>query len=154
MGTARFPAATLPNVYFGSPTGGIPTPTAIGPICSAASMFATSPRSTSTWHARISPPLPSCNPLSPPRKPRPGRPLPGPRSLRGGVACSTNRELLAKHNLRQDGPPRPGCRVISGPFPLGVRNDDPIRYAYNQSVEVRPFEQPLAMALAGVALKE
>ncbi|HUY36522.1 MAG TPA: ABC transporter substrate-binding protein [Pirellulales bacterium] len=87
--------------------------------------------------------------------PNVGRPLPGNSSFRRALVYAIDRELILKHNLLHDEqPPRPGCRVVSGPFPIGSRGDDPIRYAYDKTVEIRPFDQRLAIALAGVALKQ
>jgi ABC-type transport system substrate-binding protein len=87
--------------------------------------------------------------------PNPGRPFTAHRSFRRALVYGIDRKLIVEHDLlRTKGTPREGCTVISGPFPIGIRNDDPIRYAYNLNVEVRPFEQPMAMALAGLALKQ
>lgn len=40
-----------------------------------------------------------------------------------------------------------GCRVISGPFPAGFEQDDPLGYAYNEDVAVRPYQPRLAKLL-------
>ena len=45
----------------------------------------------------------------------------------------------------------PASNVLSGPFPTGVSLSDPIRYAYNNQVQPRPFEPRLASILATVA---
>lgn len=42
----------------------------------------------------------------------------------------------------------PGCRVISGPFPAGVRQDDPLAYAYDESIQPREYQPRLAKLLA------
>ena len=52
-----------------------------------------------------------------------------------------------------DGVKAPGCRVVSGPFPTGAGVNDPIGYASDETIEPRPYEPRLAIALAGVALK-
>jgi len=83
------------------------------------------------------------------------RPFAANRSFRRALVYAIDRELILTHDLLYDEkPPRVGCRVISGPFPIGMRGDDPISYAYNKEVKVRPFDQRLAMCLAGVALKQ
>jgi ABC-type transport system substrate-binding protein len=45
----------------------------------------------------------------------------------------------------------PGYTVLSGPFPAGLSFSDPLRYAYNNQIEPRPFEPRLAAVLASVA---
>jgi ABC-type transport system substrate-binding protein len=44
----------------------------------------------------------------------------------------------------------PGFTVLSGPFPAGLSFSDPLRYAYNNQLEPRPFEPRLAAVLASV----
>ncbi|MDM4015355.1 ABC transporter substrate-binding protein [Roseiconus lacunae] len=51
-----------------------------------------------------------------------------------------NGELL--ENKRFD-----GCRVLSGPFPAGLSQEDPLGYAYDASILPRPFEPSLAKLL-------
>lgn len=46
--------------------------------------------------------------------------------------------------------PLPGCRVISGPFPAGVRPDDPLAYAYDESIQPRGYQPRLAKLLMTV----
>ncbi|MEM6471212.1 MAG: ABC transporter substrate-binding protein, partial [Planctomycetota bacterium] len=41
----------------------------------------------------------------------------------------------------------PGCRVLSGPFPAGLDEDDPLGYAYDSNVLPRRFEPSLAKLL-------
>ncbi len=41
----------------------------------------------------------------------------------------------------------PGCRVLSGPFPAGMEINDPLGYAYDQSILPRRFEPSLAKLL-------
>lgn len=40
-----------------------------------------------------------------------------------------------------------GCRVISGPFPAGVERDDPLAYAYDESIEPRSYQPRVAALL-------
>ena len=44
--------------------------------------------------------------------------------------------------------------MVSGPFPAGLSNDDPINYAYDDRIEPRPCDPRLAWALSLVAMKE
>ena len=41
----------------------------------------------------------------------------------------------------------PGCRVLSGPFPAGLEDNDPLGYAYDQSILPRRYEPRLAKLL-------
>ena len=43
------------------------------------------------------------------------------------------------------GEPPEGCRVISGPFPAGISNDDPLNYAYDERIEPR-YMMPLSLS--------
>ncbi len=45
----------------------------------------------------------------------------------------------------------PGFQPVSGPFPAGESRHDPIAYAYNRQLSVRPYEPRLAAVLAAVA---
>jgi hypothetical protein len=47
-----------------------------------------------------------------------------------------------------------GCRVLSGPFPAGLELNDPLGYAYDQSIEPRPYEPPLAQLLLALNLNQ
>ena len=40
-----------------------------------------------------------------------------------------------------------GCRVLSGPFPAGIELNDPLGYGYDEKIEPRPYEPPLAKLL-------
>lgn len=74
------------------------------------------------------------------------------RGFRRALVYGINRQAILEQLL--DGAERPGCRVISGPFPPGVSFDDPIGYAYDEEIEPRGYEPRLAIALATLALKE
>ncbi|OYP35987.1 ABC transporter substrate-binding protein [Rhodopirellula sp. MGV] len=56
-----------------------------------------------------------------------------------------NGELL--ENKRFD-----GCRVLSGPFPAGLSQEDPLGYAYDASILPRPFEPSLAKLLKQLSI--
>ncbi len=68
------------------------------------------------------------------------------RAFRRGLLYGINRndiltgELLESMQL-------PGCRVLSGPFPAGMEINDPLGYAYDQSILPRRFEPSLAKLL-------
>lgn len=48
----------------------------------------------------------------------------------------------------------PGYAVISGPFPIGTRDNDPLAYAYDPTVLPAPYEPRLAIILATLARRE
>ncbi len=78
------------------------------------------------------------------------RPLMGDRNFRRALVYAIDRQsMLQKLIWRGEVPP--GNRVISGPFPAPASTDDPRGYAYNNQVEVRPYDPRLAMTLIGVA---
>ena len=93
--------------------------------------------------------LPSIHCLLPNRS----RPFTAHRSFRRAVTFAIDRQAILDEQLLR-GVKRPGCQVVSGPFPIGASYDDPLRYAYNTDVAARPWNRRLALALAGVALHE
>ncbi|MHB8970354.1 MAG: ABC transporter substrate-binding protein [Pirellulaceae bacterium] len=48
----------------------------------------------------------------------------------------------------------PGCQLISGPFPIGTRDNDPLAYAYDQQIAPRPYDPRLATVLKMLARRE
>ncbi len=58
-----------------------------------------------------------------------------------------NEELLGSADV-------PGCRIISGPFPAGLDENDPLGYAYDHSLEPRAWRPRLAKLLTIIAEKE
>ncbi len=47
-----------------------------------------------------------------------------------------------------------GCQVISGPFPLGTRDNDPLAYAYDTRIAPQPYYPRLASILKVLAHRE
>ena len=80
------------------------------------------------------------------------RPLVSSRTFRRALAYGLNRDAILAQIVGKD--PVEGCRVISGPFSAGIANDDPLNYAYDERIEPRPCDPRMAIALAGVGLKE
>ncbi len=81
------------------------------------------------------------------------RPFTGKRNFRRALVYGISRETL----LRQDllgGKEIAGCRLISGPFPAGRYDDDPLRYGYDPTIRPRPYEPRLAVTLAEIAYQE
>ena len=73
------------------------------------------------------------------------RPLMSKRLFRRALMYGINRDAILRVQLLR-GSQLPDTRVTSGPFPTG--------YAYNDQVEVRPYEPRMAMTLAELAVKE
>jgi ABC-type transport system substrate-binding protein len=68
------------------------------------------------------------------------------RALCYGIdADSILRDILLAGQSRQ------GFRTISGPFLAGASLSDPVGYAYDPDLQVRPYEPRLAAILAGIA---
>ncbi|MGI6417323.1 MAG: ABC transporter substrate-binding protein [Thermoguttaceae bacterium] len=84
--------------------------------------------------------------------PNPKRPLTSRRAFRRALVYGINREAIL--GLLTRGAELPGCRVVSGPFLAGVDIDDPLDYAYEESIEPRGYEPHLAITLAEVARRE
>lgn len=78
------------------------------------------------------------------------RPLLSQRTFRRSLIYGINRKAILDHLL--GGQKAAGSGQISGPFPQGKSYDDPLGYAYDTTVEPRPYEPHLAIALAGVAV--
>ena len=75
------------------------------------------------------------------------------RSFRRALLYSINREDILKGELLEN-QSHPGCRVISGPFPAGIEPNDPLAYAYDESILPRPYQPSLAKLLIVLATKQ
>ena len=73
------------------------------------------------------------------------------RTFRRALLYGINRNDILTGELLE-GLESEGCRVLSGPFPAGLELNDPLGYAYDQSIEPRPYEPPLAQLL--IAMNE
>jgi tetratricopeptide (TPR) repeat protein len=80
----------------------------------------------------------------------PAKPLSKEREFRRALCFGIQRERIVEQVLL-GGAAVPGYTVLSGPFPAGLSFSDPLRYAYNNQIEPRPFEPRLAAVLASVA---
>jgi len=74
------------------------------------------------------------------------------RTFRRALVYAINRGAILRQLFKGDVPQ--GCRQLSGPFPIGLSDDDPMAYAYDDEVEPRKYEPRLAVALASVAIRE
>lgn len=68
------------------------------------------------------------------------------RTFRRALQYGINREDILTGELLE-GLESEGCRVLSGPFPAGLELNDPLGYAYDQSILPRRYEPPLAKLL-------
>ncbi|MEX2091156.1 MAG: ABC transporter substrate-binding protein [Pirellulales bacterium] len=80
----------------------------------------------------------------------PAKALSRQREFRRALCFGIQRDRIVKQVLL-GGAEVPGFTVLSGPFPAGQSFNDPVRYAYNNQIEPRPFEPRLAAVLATVA---
>jgi len=84
--------------------------------------------------------------------PNPNGPLSSHRSYRRALTYGIDREAIL--GLLTRGEDLPGCRTISGPFSPGVTLDDPLDYAYEETIEPRSYEPHLAVILAEIAVTD
>jgi peptide/nickel transport system substrate-binding protein len=82
--------------------------------------------------------------------PNTSRPLLASREFRRALCYGIDRQQIVQQVLLA-GETMPGFEVISGPFPTGLSQSDPVRYAYNSQVLPRPYEPRLASILATIA---
>ncbi len=80
----------------------------------------------------------------------PDKPLSNEREYRRALSFAIQSQAVVEQVLL-GGAKMPGYTVLSGPFPAGLSLSDPLRYAYNNRMEPRPFEPRLAAVLATVA---
>ncbi|MFV1968141.1 MAG: ABC transporter substrate-binding protein [Pirellulaceae bacterium] len=75
------------------------------------------------------------------------------RDFRRAITFAINREAILNQELL-GGREVYGCRVISGPFPAGAGDRDPLGYAYNAEIRPRRYDPRLAKLLTIVAQKQ
>lgn len=68
------------------------------------------------------------------------------KNFRRALLYGINREDILNGELLENRS-SPGCKVLSGPFPAGLSQDDPLGYAYDASILPRRFEPSLAQLL-------
>lgn len=73
--------------------------------------------------------------------------------FRRALLYGTNREGILQGELLDSSSTTDG-RLVSGPFPLGTDESDPLAYAYNREVEPTMFSPQLARLLLVMASKE
>ncbi len=74
-------------------------------------------------------------------------------SFRRALVYSINRQKILNEAILR-GNEIPGCQVVSGPFPIGSKRNDPLSYAYDDRITLRPYDPWLGAVLAQVALTE
>jgi ABC-type transport system substrate-binding protein len=78
------------------------------------------------------------------------RPFASNRIFRRGLAYAIDRKKILERDLL-GGFNTPGCRLLSGPFPIGLSSDDPIGYAYDPKFEPLPYDPRHAKTLIQLA---
>lgn len=81
--------------------------------------------------------------------PSPTRPLAQNATLRRALAYGIDRDRILQQQLL-GGIKQTGCRVISGPFSPGTSNNDPLAYAPDPQIALRPYDPRLAATLLGL----
>ncbi len=81
-------------------------------------------------------------------RPYPGRPL-----FRRAVLYGINREEILTRDILGTNV-LDGYEVITGPFPKGISAFDPLSYAYNERLPVRPYNPMLSMVLKVMTQRE
>jgi ABC-type transport system substrate-binding protein len=81
------------------------------------------------------------------------KPLLARRSFRRALLYGLNREDILNNQLLLNSSPQAG-QVVSGPFPRGAGVDDPLGYAYNESVQPFPYEPLQTLTFVDVARME
>jgi ABC-type transport system substrate-binding protein len=69
--------------------------------------------------------------------------------FRRALAFGIQRQAILNQLLA--GQEIPGCALTSSPFPLGLGAADPMGYASDETIEPRPYEVRLAIALASIS---
>lgn len=72
------------------------------------------------------------------------------KNFRRALLYGINREDILKGELLENRD-SPGCQVLSGPFPAGLSQDDPLGYAYDATILPRRFEPSLAQLLVALS---
>ncbi|QDU94728.1 ABC transporter substrate-binding protein [Lignipirellula cremea] len=75
------------------------------------------------------------------------------KTFRRAIEYGLNRQVVLEQNLL-GGRELPGCRVLSGPFPIEVPNNVGLGYAYDDRIMPREWEPKLAIMLAQLAERE
>lgn len=81
------------------------------------------------------------------------RPYTGSRTFRRAIAFAIDRKKLLEREIL-GGTPVEGFRVLSGPFPAGVKRNDPLAYAYDEQLAQREWNPWLAATLVQLAKVE
>lgn len=76
------------------------------------------------------------------------------RTFRRALMYGIDREQILLRRLLRNLEPPSGCQVISGPFPAGIQGNESLGYAYNDSLQPRPYEPRLALTLGELAQRE
>lgn len=71
-------------------------------------------------------------------------------AFRRALLYGTNREMILNQVIL-GGTQIEGAELISGPFPVGVDESDPLNYAYDFRLEALPYEKRLGQALVGLS---
>ncbi|MBC8350640.1 MAG: hypothetical protein H8E66_01555 [Planctomycetes bacterium] len=85
--------------------------------------------------------------------PKSDHPFLSNRNFRRALVFGIDRHRILHEELL-GGADIPGCRILSGPFPAGLDQTDPLGYAYDHTLEPRDWRPRLAKLLTIIAEKE
>ncbi len=72
------------------------------------------------------------------------------QTFRRALVYGINRQLILKAEILGNNEIR-GCQVVSGPFPVGTRDNDPLAYAYDSRIQPRSYYPRLSSILKTLA---
>jgi ABC-type transport system substrate-binding protein len=75
------------------------------------------------------------------------------RDFRRAIEFAVDRQTILTQEILA-GTEVPGCQLVSGPFPVGASDSDPLGYAYDARIRPRPYDPRLAKLLSTVAQKQ
>lgn len=75
------------------------------------------------------------------------------RTFRRALVYGINRPLILNQDLLRGGQ-LPDCRVVSGPFPTQITDNEILGVAYDESIKPRAYEPKLAITLAELAERQ
>jgi hypothetical protein len=85
--------------------------------------------------------------------PNPDQPWASHRTFRRAVMYAINRDVILQQGVLRE-QSIPGAQLISGPFPAPLAPNDPLSYAYDNSIAPHAYEPLLALTLVNIAKRE
>src|SRR5262249_17560768 len=74
------------------------------------------------------------------------------RTFRRCLESAVHRQRILAELLK--GAQQLGNQLVSGPFPAGINDNDPRGYAYDRSIQPRPYDRALAVTLLNLSIAQ